>query len=75
MQRYANRSGNSGVRGYRIADGSITVEFADGAIYRYTTRSAGSAAIAEMQRRAIAGEGLSTYISQHVRERYVAKLR
>ncbi|EPM7262566.1 hypothetical protein [Pseudomonas aeruginosa] len=50
MERYKNLGGNSGVVGYEIAEGSITVQFDDGMKYLYTIRSSGPGAIAEMQR-------------------------
>lgn len=74
MQRYANRSGRSGVRAYEIGDDSITVEFSGGERYEYTAHSAGAAHLARMRALAQEGRGLSTYISRHVRERYARKL-
>ncbi|HAV36845.1 MAG TPA: hypothetical protein DCX52_10895 [Massilia sp.] len=74
MQRYKNRSGESGVVAYDIAERSITVEFRDGDRYLYTDQSAGADNITEMQRLATLGSGLSTYISQVVRDRYARKL-
>lgn len=74
MQRYKNRSGESGVVAYDIDKRSITVEFTGGTRYVYTDQSAGADNITEMQRLATQGSGLSTYISQIVRERYARKL-
>lgn len=73
MQRYNNDSGESGVVAYELDTGSITVEFAGGERYLYTERSAGAANIARMQRLALAGRGLSTFISQVVRDGYARK--
>ena len=64
MSRYANLSGRSGVVAYEIHRGSIAVEFQGGERYAYTASSAGADAVAEMQRLARAGRGLSTYIAQ-----------
>ena len=64
MSRYANLSGRSGVVAYEIHRGSIVVEFQGGERYAYTASSAGANAVAEMQRLARAGRGLSTYIAQ-----------
>lgn len=75
MTPYKNSSGSSGVRAFSVSDDSITVEFEDGGTYRYTTDSAGEGHIAQMQRLALAGRGLCTYISRNVRHRYAAKLR
>lgn len=75
MQSYKNLSGNSGVVAYALSDDAITVEFEDGGVYLYTVQSAGSSNIAQMKMRALAGRGLSTFISRHVRHGYAAKLR
>jgi len=74
MHRYKNISGDSGVVAYDIGRRSITVEFNSGDRYLYTDDSAGADNITEMQRLATLGSGLSTYISQIVRERYAQKL-
>ncbi len=74
MQRYANRSGHSGVVAYELAADSITVKFTGGDRYLYTADSTGVEHIARMRELATAGQGLSTYISQHVRDRYARKL-
>jgi hypothetical protein len=74
MQRYGNRSGASGVAAYEIGEDSITVKFTSGARYLYTDRSAGHATIVRMQALAREGQGLSTFISQEVREQYARKL-
>jgi hypothetical protein len=73
MQAYLNVSGGSGVVAYAIRPGAIDVQFADGAVYTYTIASAGLAKIREMQRLARSGAGLSTYISQHVRDAYASR--
>lgn len=75
MERYANRGGDSGVTGYEIAQGQITVQFRDGAQYLYNNQIPGSAVVAEMQRLAITGEGLNSYISRVVRKNFARKLR
>jgi len=73
MQRYANRSGHSGVVAYELGADSITVKFTGGDRYLYTEDSAGAVHIARMRELAESGRGLSTYISQHVRDRYARK--
>jgi len=75
MQRYANRSGQSGVVAYELGADAITVKFTGGDRYLYTQDSAGAVHIARMRELAENGRGLSTYISQHVRDRYARKLR
>lgn len=74
MQRYKDISGKSGVIAFAIGDGRITVKFKGGDCYLYTVASAGAADIATMQRLAREGKGLSTFISQYVRDRYERKL-
>lgn len=75
MRRYKNLSGNSGVRAYELAADSIDVEFAGGAVYRYNYAHTGRDAVDTMKALATAGEGLSTFISQHVGNAYAVKLR
>lgn len=74
MQRYKNLSGESGVVAYEIGERAITIRFTGGERYLYTDQSAGAGNITEMQRLATLGSGLSTYISQVVKERYARKL-
>jgi len=74
MQRYANRSGHSGVVAYELGADAITVKFAGGDRYLYDVNTTGADHIARMRELARQGQGLSTYISQHVRERYSRKL-
>ena len=74
MQRYGNHSRESGVVAYDIDAGQIIVQFRNGDRYLYTEDSAGAANIARMQELARAGRGLSSFISQHVHDRYARKL-
>lgn len=75
MERYKNFGGDSDVSAYEIGQGSITVQFRDGAVYLYTNQSAGIANIAEMHRLATAGQGLNSFIMRFVRKGYAQKLR
>jgi hypothetical protein len=74
MQRYGNQSRESGVVAYDIDAGQIIVQFRNGDRYLYTEDSAGAANIAKMQELARAGRGLSSFISQHVHDRYARKI-
>ncbi|KGE53728.1 hypothetical protein WCN79_01760 [Xanthomonas axonopodis pv. vasculorum] len=74
MQRYGNRNGHSGVVAYALTDDAIAVRFRSGETYVYTADSAGAEVVATMQRLATAGRGLSTYISQTVRDAYAGKI-
>ena len=75
MQRYGNLKGNSGVTAFELRPRSIVVQFQDGAQYEYTDLSAGMDSVRTMQQLAVAGRGLSTYISQRVRASYAHKIR
>ncbi|KQY16500.1 hypothetical protein ASD28_21280 [Massilia sp. Root133] len=74
MQRYGDQSRESGVVAYDIDAGQIIVQFRNGERYLYTEDSAGAANIARMQELARAGRGLSSFISQHVHDRYARKI-
>jgi len=75
MKRYANRSGTSGVSFYDDGQDFIKVQFGefDDWIYVYDHVRPGIAEVAHMKALAATGRGLSTYISQHVRDRYRRK--
>lgn len=75
MERYANRGGNSNVLAYEIEQSSIKVKFQDGAIYLYTSQSAGSVNLEHMKKLAVAGQGLNSFIGKVVRKGYASILR
>jgi hypothetical protein len=70
VQRYLNRSGDSGVTHYAIGPDYIRVRFVGGRIYRYSHAGAGREHVDHMKRLAAAGRGLGTYISRHVHDLY-----
>jgi hypothetical protein len=71
MKRYLNLSGDSGVVAYELSPDAIKVKFRGSErVYVYSRASAGAAHVARMKRLAEVGKGLSTYISQHVHDRY-----
>ena len=70
---YGNRSGASGVRAYRIGACQISVQFADGTTYDYSYASTGRDKVEQMKALARAGAGLSTFISQQVRDAYASR--
>ena len=72
MTRYKSDH-ESGVVAYHIDDDSITVQFQDGSFYLYDNQKPGALHVREMKKLAKTGSGLSTYISQHVRENYKRK--
>ncbi len=71
--RYGNRAG-SGVVAYSLREDAIAVEFQGGERYLYDAVRPGAADVSHMVELARAGRGLSTFVSQHVRERYAKKL-
>ena len=75
MHKYKSPDQDTGVVAYEAGKDNIIIQFRDGSLYLYTTNSAGTAAISRMKTLAKKGEGLTTYINQHVREHYQSKLR
>jgi hypothetical protein len=75
MKPYDNLNGNSGVIAYAFGPAWVIAKFQDGWNYEYTVKSAGAPAIAKMTRLAEAGRGLSTYVSQEVKDKYARKFR
>ena len=73
MERYQDLSGGSGVDSYEVGDDWIKVRFRAGDAYMYTYASAGTERVEHMKELARRGRGLSTYISQHVRQAYARK--
>ncbi|CAM0997344.1 KTSC domain-containing protein [Rhodanobacter sp. Root179] len=74
MKRYRNLDGNSGVTAYECGDGFICIRFVNGDTYEYTDKATGREHIANMQKLAQAGLGLSTYVSRFVHDDYARKL-
>ncbi|MPW20130.1 hypothetical protein GCT13_25380 [Paraburkholderia sp. CNPSo 3157] len=75
MPRYRDRSGRSGVVAYETCPDAIVVGFKDGKVYLYDYATPGQQDVEKMKRLAVRGRGLSTYISQVVRDRYAKRLR
>ncbi|SEC39715.1 hypothetical protein SAMN04490185_1349 [Pseudomonas frederiksbergensis] len=75
MERYKNLSGDSNVVAYELGQGSITVQFASGThkTYIYDSARPGTVMVAEMQRLAVAGRGLNSYIGRVVKGSYSGK--
>lgn len=66
MIRYKNINGNSGVTHYEITAHSIKIKFGTGdTIYIYSESKIAKHHIDKLKKLAVAGKGLSTYISQH----------
>lgn len=75
MIPYGNKSGDAGVTAYEERASGIVLEFADGSRYLYDHVTPGRRHVAAMKRLAAAGEGLTTYVNQHVGAAYALKLR
>lgn len=75
LKRYKAVSQNAGVYAFAAGKDSITIQFQDGRIYLYNYDIPGRAKVEEMKKLAEAGRGLTTFINQHVREQYAAKLK
>jgi len=73
MKPYQNHAGDSGVLAYEAGGDYIKIKFLGGEVYLYTNAVTGERHVAEMKKLAAKGKGLSTYISQHVKDRYAEK--
>lgn len=73
-KRYRNMSRSSGVRYYAVTPASICVWFNDGGGYEYDHSRPGRSHVDAMKRLAEEGDGLATYINQHVRDNFARKL-
>lgn len=74
MTRYRNRGGNSGVKSFEIGDTFIKITLSSGETYVYDYSSPGKNHVEKMKILALAGKGLSTYISRYVKESYSEKI-
>ena len=76
---YKARNPSAGVLNYELIDDhlgeAILLEFADHKFrYLYNADRPGPEHVAAMRRLARLGDGLTTYVNQHVRDNYAAKL-
>lgn len=74
MTPYRDWDQDSGIRAYDIGSTHVDVAFKDGAIYRYTSVSAGQANIDRMIVLARSGDGLNEFINRAVKKRYSERL-
>lgn len=74
MKRYENRSGRGGITGYEISPDGIILEFNYKDEYLYDYSKPGREQVEQMKILAERGEGLTTYVNQHVRDNYRKKL-
>jgi hypothetical protein len=75
VERYKNLGGDSNVVAYEIGREEITVQFGDGAIYLYDSQHTSPQNIVEMQRLALRGQGLNSFIGRVVKKGYAKKIR
>lgn len=74
MEAYQNKSGVSGVVAYEIGSDFIKVKFEKNhCVYLYNYQRPGAMHVDEMQRRALAGIGLATYIGKYINKNYYSK--
>lgn len=75
MQKYLALCGDAGVEAYEITEDGIILEFQDGSKYLYNGIKPGLEHVEAMAAFAASGQGLTTYVNQHVRGNYFKKLR
>jgi formaldehyde-activating enzyme involved in methanogenesis len=74
VEKYLNKSEDSGVIAYEIGSDFIKVQFKDkNCLYVYNYKSPGKTHVEMMKKKAKEGHGLSTYVSQHVGKQYFSK--
>ena len=72
-RHYANLNGAEDVYQYEIWINSITVQFRDKSIYKYSRDSVGAEHLAMMVKLAECGQGLGKYIRDHVRDMWLRR--
>ena len=74
MKKYKNVSGKSGVSGYEIGKDFILIQFVNSKeTYVYNYVMPGKETVEQMKTLARRGQGLSTFISQFVKDDYFKK--
>ena len=75
MEKYKGLSGNAGILAFSEGVDFIQLKFQDGSVYLYNYKSAGKQRVEQMKRLAKSGKGLTTFVNQHVREKYASRLK
>ena len=75
MEVYKNYSGNSGITFFDVGKDFIDIIFRNDFVYKYNNLKPGKQKVEAMKRLAQKGKGLSTFISQKVRNNYFSKTR
>lgn len=73
MQKYKDITGHSGVTDFEIGKDYIKVRFKSREVYNYSHTNPGKKQVETMKELALAGKGLSTFISQFVKDEYESK--
>jgi hypothetical protein len=74
VQPYRPPDGDSGIVAYELGESWIKIRFEDGGCYLYNASAPGLLHVRAMSRLAESGDGLNTYINQHVRKNYARRL-
>lgn len=75
MADYGGSRRRRGVKTYEIGPNSIDVEFASGWIYHFTYERTGPLRVEQMKELAESGQGLSSFINKHARNRFASRRR
>ena len=75
MIPYRDWDNDSNVAAFEVGESYIDVAFKSGAIYRYTSVSAGAENLRQMIAFARGGEGLNSFINRVIRKNYSQRLR
>ena len=75
MQPYGGHHKKHGVQAYEIGPESIDIEFGSGWVYRISYHKPGPNRVEHMKQLAESGQGLTTFINKHVRNRFESRRR
>ena len=75
MTPYRGNPKKHGVLAYEIQAEAIDIEFTSGWIYRFSYEKPGALRVERMKELAESGQGLSTFISKHVKNRFESRRR
>ena len=75
MRQYGGHQKKHGVQAFEIGPESIDIEFGSGWVYHFTYVKPGPMRVEHMKQLAESGQGLTTFINKHVRNRYESRRR
>lgn len=73
MQKYTGQIRRGGAEAFEIGPDSIDVQFTSGWIYHFSYQRPGALRVERMKELALAGHGLSTFISRYVKNRFESR--